>query len=585
MAQITSDGTVSWIGGMDTSRHPMDITQIQYAKSVNTIIKKSSGGIGVRPAFHHCRLRFDSKQSKEIYEKGFFQGEGHFESGGRTYLIAVYSGYVFKFTKQGSRRYYVENVNSNDRNSTSYTNAWVTKIPNGCIVNNGYNYPLYVTENNQRRTNPEKGEIGIGRMGIYVQNRLFYVDQSGRQILASDFLQPIKFTLEDTNIFGFSCPDEDEQITAIGKQKSILNNAEGGNLVWSSTKDIYSADVRGSRSDWSNLGTRVGKVTETIPGFSAASSYSFESFNTNIYFRSKQFGIVDIKQSEYQFVNLDTVSEQSIEASYFLDNDTDWMLHRCYTKACDSRLFTTVGAERTQEGHIFWNGILSFSPAAIYANQGTIPRRFESVFTGVRPWGLTVIDSPLYKDEMFIHSHDTDGVNRMYVMDEDTNYDIDSNGNIREIEGFIETRAYSHESPFLLKNIEKRFYGLRSIDRSIDIKIYSRPDGAGQWVEMWQTKHLVCRTEDKDKRFLPHKPQTRPFISVSEEKFSDCHSGKKVFSIQYRIEFKGPINLSFFATSANLQPHERVTYQDESDCITLIYNFLPDYNYSISYKP
>src|SRR5690606_908786 len=121
----------------------------------------------------------------------------------------------------------------------------------------GFDYPMIVTEDSVRRSNPDQGEIGIGRMGVYLQNRLFYVNQNATQILASDFAQPTKFTREFTNIFGFACPDSDEKITAIGKQKSILGGVEGGNLIWSSDRDIYSVDVRGTRSEWADLGSSI----------------------------------------------------------------------------------------------------------------------------------------------------------------------------------------------------------------------------------------------------------------------------------------------------------------------------------------
>lgn len=583
-SDIASDGTLSWTGGMDTSRSPEEIAENQYSKACNVIIPSSLGGISCRFGFHCASLEYESRQTENIFRKGSIQGEGYFESNGRIYAIVVIDGYVLKLKKVGQKRYYVTNINFNDRNQQTSI-AWVITIPNGCIVNNGIDYPIHITENSSRRTNPSEGEIGISRMGVYVQNRLFYVDQSGRRVLASDFLQPTKFTLEGTNIFGFICPDEDEEITAITKQKSILNYAEGGNLIWSSHKDIYSADVRGTRSDWANLQSRVGKTTETVPGFSSCSSNAFESFNSNVYFRSKQYGIANIKQSEYQFVNLDTVSDQAIEASYYLDNDTDWMLDKCYMRSCNNRLFTTVAPVVREDGSVYWNGLLSFHPAANYSNVGNIPRRFESVFTGVRPWCITVIKAASFRDEMLIYSYDNDGVNRLYIMDENTNYDVNEQGSVVEIEGFIETKSYNSKAPFLLKSAESRFYRLNSIDRSLNVAVYSRPEIQGEWVEMWRTKHLVCRTLIEDGVLIPqsHKPQTRSHVSMPEEKFSNCYAlGKDYLSMQYRFEFKGPLNLESIILINKYKVFENTVAKQEQECYTIVYDFLPDYNYLIN---
>lgn len=582
-SELLSDGTVSWIGGMDTSRNPTEISQTQYQKGSNVIIPSSLGGIKVRFGLHCCHLEYDDEFTKEIYRNGNVQGAGSFSVNDRIYLICLVDGYVLKFTKTAGKRYFVENLNCNNQNTASRCNGWVITIPNGCIVNNGFDLPIIVTQDGARRSKPENNEIGIGQMGVYVQHRLFYVDQSGRRILASDFNQPTKFTLEDTNIFGFMCPDQDETIVAITKQKSILGTVDGGNLIWSSNRDIYSADIRGTRSDWANTGSRVGKVTETIPGVSAVSSYSFEPFNTNIYFRNQQFGMADVKQSEYQFTNLDVMNSQAIEASYYFDNDTDWMLDRCWTKSCNKRLFTTVAPERNDEGYVFWNGLLSFHPSALYSNQQAAPRRFESVFTGVRPWCLTVINQDNKRDTLMIHSFDKDGVTRLYEMDEDSDYDTNESGHIVEIEGFIETRAYNFGSPYLLKSSQFRSYKLNPIERTTNVEVLCRPEPQGEWVSIFSVEHCVIRNKINNNLFEPtnHKPQTRSFVNMPSEKFSQCHNlGMKFFIIQYRFEFKGPINLDSFVVSATLSDHDK-TIKSEGECRSLIYTYRPDYGYTI----
>lgn len=585
MPERISDGNVSWLGGMDTSRSPNDIAEMQYSKGNNVIIPDSLGGIRSRFGFHCCTLDFDFKATKKIYSENAILAEGYFTSGNQTYLVAYVSGYILKFTRVTTNRFRVENMNPRNRNMDSSSLGWVIPIPNGCIVNNGFDLPFFLDSSVARRTKPKNGEIGIGKMGVYVQHRLFYSDQSGKQIIASDFNQPLKNTLEGTGIIGFMCPDSDERIVAIGKQKSVLGTAEGGNLIWSSDKDIYSTDVRGTRSSWANIGQRVGKTTETVPNLSATSSYSFESFNTNMYFRSAQLGMADIKQSEAQFSQLDAMNSQSIEASYYFDNDTSWMLSRCYSRKCNKRLFTTVSPEKNYQGYVYWNGILSFFPAAAYSNIGSVPRRFESVFTGIRPWCMTSVSSSS-KDELFIHSFDKDEVNRLYVMDESTNYDIDQFGKIKEIEGFIETRGYNHKNPLLLKQPEDRFYRLNIMERSVKITLFSRPEIQGPWTEMAERNHLICRTKlSDDGLFTPvsHKGQTRPFVNLPSEKFDCCYKlGYSFISLQYRIEFKGPINLDSIITIASLKQRETTMSQIETDCNVISYTYRPDYNYFIT---
>jgi hypothetical protein len=581
--ELLSDGTISWIGGMDTSRHPADIDEHQYFKAVNVCIPESGGGLRARPGIHCQRLEFESAKAKEIFHNGNIQAEGSFVSNGKKIIIILIDGYIIKLTKIRIDAFRAELINENDRNSTFVARGWVIEVPGGCVVNNGVDSPIYITENSQRRTDASKGEIGIGMMGVYVQHRLFYVDQSQKRILASDFLNPIKFSLEGTNIFGFMCPDDSEFITAIGKQKSMLQYAEGGNLIWSSQKDIYSADVRGTRSDWADLGSRVGKTTETIPGFSAISPYSFESFNSNIYFRTSQFGMVDLKQSEYQFVKEDAYYGQSIEASYFLNNDTDWMLSNCYTKACNNKLYTTVAPETTDNGYVYWNGILSFNPSASYTNQVVTPRRYESVYTGVRPWCLTVVRHPESRDELYMVSYDKDKVNRLYQLVEDSDYDVNGFFKKVEIEGFIETRSYAHKSKYVPKVSYHRFYSLDLLERSVNITVRSRFDGSGEWVKLWSTDHLIDRNNIKDGKFtpIPHKPQTRKKINLPQERTPECSNDDSFLSVQYRFEFKGPINLCAFVVIAQRKDYDKVTSRPETTERLLTYGSTPTFNYLI----
>lgn len=586
--ELLTDGTVSWVGGMDTSRHPSDIAEIQYSKACNVIIPSSLGGICSRFGIHCIQLKFENEQTRSIYEHGEVQCEGWFEKNNIMHLVALVSGSVLLFLPVSSGVYEVTNLTKARANIQKSGPAWCSRVPGGCIINNGFDLPIFINGSTAKRLHEKKGELGIGRMGIYMHHRFFYVDQSGTQIYASDFMQPTKFTLEGTNIFGFMCPDAGETITAIGKQKTITGTVEGGGLVWSSSRDIYSVDVRGTRSEWANQGSRVGKVGETVPGFSACSPYSFESFNTNLYFRTQQFGVVDLRQAEYQFANFDTLSGQSIEASYYLENDTEWMLNQCYTRACNGRLFTTVAPELHESGGVYWNGILSMHPSAMQSNQGNIPRRFESVFTGVRPWCLTVTHPYASKDRLFIHSHDKDGINRLYMMDELSRYDVDHSGAIKPIEGFIETRAYSFRSSMSLKQTEKRFYSLGEMPDSVNIKLFSRPEGQGEWFHQWNENHLICRSEVKDNVFTPvvSYPQSRSLVSFSSENFTRCYSfSDKFFAVQYRIEFTGPIKLDSIAILATQKPVDVTTYSKETTCKTLTYEYRPDFNYSILPTP
>ena len=114
MPELLTDGTVSWIGGMDTSRSASDIAEIQYSKAANVIIAESLGGIKSRFGIHHCAIKFEDKQTEEIYRNGSVQGGGWFSNSGIPYLVVVVDGYVLRMRKIASKYFFAEaNVSKN----------------------------------------------------------------------------------------------------------------------------------------------------------------------------------------------------------------------------------------------------------------------------------------------------------------------------------------------------------------------------------------------------------------------------------------------------------------------------------------
>lgn len=579
---MATDGNANWLGGMETSRAPSDLLENQYSKAVNVIHLDNLSGLSARFGFHCCSLNFKDRTQKELFYEGHVQGQGYFVSNGIYYLVVVVNGYVFRLKETAYAQYFCEVININSPNSKTLSNAWVIQIPNGCIVNNGFDDPIYVTATEQRRTNPSQGEIGPSLMGVYIHHILFLVDPSQKQILPSDFNQPLKRTeyLLD-GVIGFMAPDAEETITAITKQKTILNYVEGGNLVFSTNRDIYSVDIRGPRTSWTNLNSSVGKVNETVPGFAAISSQSFEAFNTNIYFRSSNYGIANLRQSEYQFNAADVNSNQSIEANYFLDNDTDWMLPNCYTRKFNNRLLTTVAPERTVDGYVYWNGILSYNPAQIRSD-GSLPNRHESVFTGVRPWGLTSVSVDSRKDILFVMSYDHDGRNRLYMMDESLDHDINHRGQKIPINGFIETRAYNFQSNQTAKTIQHRVINFNSMASNVTFTAYSRPQTNMEWIRFYNNEFLIQRHDSTISHFNPITTHPQPRNAVLPAEKSGCCSSNVLFEIQYRFEFKGPINFDWFVIEADTKPINITATQPETKPRIVTHSLKKDYDYLIS---
>lgn len=584
-----SDGNVTWAGGMDTSRSPVEIGDAQYSRAANVVIPRSLGGIRVRPGFVHQHLQFTSQEGENIFRTGELQAEGWFNVGINVYLVAVVNGVVFRMSRVTASVWRAEDININDRNSEGIRNAWVSRIPDGVIVNNGYDMPLIVKARTVRRSKGlSEGEIGPGRMGVYVQNRFFYVNATGTGIRFSNFLNPTGETESAlAGVDRFIPPENGDQITAIGKQKVMLDYVTGGALIFSTRINIYSVDVRGDIPSWRLLNTRVGKVTETVESMAASSAYSFESFGSNLYFRNFAFGICDLRQSQYQFNQFDTTIHQSVEAAYWLDNDTEHMLDRCYTRAWQSRLMTTVTPEQDETGRVFWNGILCYHPDATYSDRQAAPRRFESVFTGLRVTAMSAVKISRKRDSLFVYSWDKDGQNRLYMLDEKMDHDINHRGKSVEIEGWIEFRALNFKSPVTLKDSQAIFYHTKELPRDIHLKFFARNQTAGRWTEYAKIDHLIewVNIEKGIFKPVPLKPQVRGPVNLEIEDLSKCSAmGRSYIHIQDRVEFTGAIHFENFIRIANPKAFDRTATKTETKRTRLEFTYRPDYTYYLSEK-
>jgi hypothetical protein len=571
MAIIEQDGNVSWDGGCDMSRHPTLINENQYRLGCNVILPKSGGGISSRFGIHHVAIKFENPLEEELFYNGNFQAEGWFDDGAVDYLCVAISGFVFVLTETFNGSFNAKCVNQMDQNNPDKMKGYFTRVPLGAIYNDGESLPLIIDSYSARRSIPENQEIGVGTMGVYVQNRFWYVTPDKKQIKYSNFMDAVSISESiNANLPSFVPPEDTDQITAIGSQKQMLNYAEGGTLIFSTTSNIYSVDVRGAAENWEEAGTGVGKVQESIRGISATSPNSFASFNTNLYFRTREYGICDLRQSQYQFQRSDDFTSQSIEVDKILNDDTTWMLDQCYTRTFYGRVYTTIAPEFNEKGRVFWNGLVAYHPSPMYSNQQAVSRRFEGIVTGIRPWGITSISNSRNRDDrFFIWSYDADGQTRLYQMRPDSYMDINHLGRSVRVRGFIETRGYSHKNLYLKKKPTSRVINLKDIGSNLQISFLSKSESQGKFVHVATNEYLIdmLRLDAQDLHPISGQRQQRVWQVLPEEPNETEHgkqSGNRYYYRTDRIEFTGDFTLDSLFRFANVDPPDTsVTKQSD----------------------
>lgn len=583
------DGDVAWSGGMDASRLPHLLPDGYFHRGCNVRIDSYSGDLKNRYGFECIKLVGDSDAICIYNNARNVQAEGYYRHGHKHILVRLVDGWIVELEPINESIYQVKVRNLNDRRGSSYSKGWITTIPGGVIVNDGYELPHIVKKDSIRRSNPSKDEIGVGRMGVYLQNRFFYVDGTGKLIRVSDFRNPISVeNSKIANIKGFLVPDDKDVITAIGNRQQRMNYVEGGSLSFSTVNDTYSVDVRGDIQNWEEGNTALGKVQESLPGIGAVSAYSYENFSSNLFFRSIENGLINLGYAQSQFQDGEQFTDYSYGLMNWFSKDDQRMLSRCYTRKFGNRLYTTVAPEINRHGKVYWCGMVSMIPGTIIGGQKA-PTIFEGLITGVRPWCMTS-----HGQNLFVDSYDTDGMTRLYRLNIKLDHDVNHLGDRVEIESWLETRSYGFKDLIAPKVTKARAYSLIDIPRDLEVATSSRTEHAGSWQEFFQAKHYIHRPHTKLNDYglnvidpVDASQQDRVNFKLPKENegvpnYGGLGGGKFIFR-QYRFKFTGAYTLGpFLVYAASEKASEAVSpSESENDKKIARQTKLSDYNYTI----
>ncbi len=514
MDKLASDGIADFSGGMDSNTSPSLLRKNQYFCSVNMQMRVGKRGMSTRSGFREVKLNFSTKKQENFYRSSVIQGCGYYLYGNMLVHVISCSGRIFELREVNKWEYDV--VYTGIRNNESIRNVYMPNVPDGLIINDGESAPIYVQKLFYRRS--KRDEIGAGLGGIFTQNRFFWVKPNGKEVGVSSFNNPMSVE-EPTlaNLTGFSIPDNNF-ISAIGEQRFIDRNSQGGSLVISSIKNIYSVDVRGPISSWGKSQDGVGVVSGDIYDIGAQSQNSFVSLNGNVYFRSRTLGLVSLQYLQFIFNNQDILESQSYGGDLFFNNDDKFLLDSCYTVKYKNKLYTTVSPDMHSTG-VFWNGMLVCKPQ----QKGIIT--YESLYTGIRPWCICQPDDVYGEEFLYFHSFDYDGVNRMYILDDNADMDHVIGQKPKEIESKLFTRMMSFDNGFSFKKQSAQAYSISGMSRDVDVSIFTRHSEDSSFKPIFHTMHKTnkCSVDEKgifvnenlsmgDRPFVPFADSSGPFI-------------------------------------------------------------------------
>lgn len=546
--KLKSDGIADFSGGMDSNSSPSLLRDNQYFCSVNMQMRVGKRGLSTRSGYREVKLNFQSKKHEDFYRSSVIQGCGSYLYGNRIIQMVSCSGFIFELAEINKWEYDVTYIGM--KNDKEKRVAYFSNVPDGLIVGDGESASIYAQKRSYRRT--KKNELGSCLGGVFTQSRFFYVKPNRKEVGISSFNNPV--SLEEprlANLTSFSIPDGN-YISAVGEQRFLDRNSNGGSLVISSVKNIYSVDVSGPISSWGKSQDGVGTISGSIFDIGAQSQNSFISLNGNVYFRSRNLGIVSLQYLQFIFNNQDILESQSYGGDLFFNNDDKSLLDSCYTVRYKNKLYTTVSPEMNGHG-VFWNGVLVSKPQ----QKGIIT--YESLYTGIRPWCICQPDDQYGDEFLYFHSHDYDGVNRMYILDESSDVDCVIGKKSKEIESKFFTRMMSFDSGFSLKKQAAQAYSISGMPRDVSVSIFTRHTEGSSFKKIFETKHMTDKCSvDKSGVFVNENLSfgDRPFVSFSDS------SGSFIFK-QDLVKILGSCNLESLLRECSLTQLDSTIHSQE----------------------
>lgn len=608
MVDFQYDGQTSFRSGQDwndTARRKRD----GYLAGVN--VRPYRDDLYPRYGYEHCQVEIDPNISVnnfvtplDLFNRGKFQALVPYNYANSSYLLIIISGQLFRFDPSVRC---LELVNQTDTplNELARRINW-TQAENNIIFFDG-GLPVIYDGTEARRSrlnNPEtffdsannefivnnNPEIPVTCLGTYNQLRLFV--GNANQFIAGDptggglsGTGPISF-FESLNIngdfngqsFQLGTGNSGADITAMG-HLNVLDNSTGiGPLFLATENQIYSFSSDLPRSAWSTQ----AQITLLLPNAGIAGQRAWDNINSDLIFVDKDGFIRSL------FISRD---EQRRWENTAIDAEIDNWREDCF-----SDLHHIAVVERHKNNvyitrRPYHTKAISSTGDEVtdYANCGLVVLSLDNesgLSDDPRPiWngldtGLNPMDMASLDDHMYIISKDCDGINRIYRVNEEHDYDY-FKGKAKRIRSRVYLGNYDFESRFSDKSLKNLDLSIHAIKGKFDLIVEYKNAQSEKWFEWGRFEHMAavclkgCST-GKIKALCPHSFQELAFKAPKEESCNQAtgKTDRSLRSLDIRITLQGLWCLRDVRVKSELIPDDdksntcttRKNIEIEADC-------------------
>lgn len=557
-SKLTSDGSVSFIGGQNSSLLPHQIDDTSYAKGINVSVKR--GALGPRAGYIQQKLTFLNDASyfdprgvhttyKKIFESGKFQGACNYYTEAGERIIAVVSGFIYCIYPKKKT---VQHIPIDDEQSI-YTEVEDRLEPYSQRLNQYhkrvnfaqagtylviFDYPdrPVILDSFHAFRSPVGQTDTLGYpvyyvpatvMGCYNQNRLF-VCSATNEFTAGDPTgsavapkAPITFNelyqkageyIGQT--FSLGSTNKNNPITAMGFLQ-VTDSSTGTGPLFVATKDaIYTYDTNQSRSQWTGGNTAFGKLALYSAGIAGPKAVA--NINSDLIFvdgtgRVRAFNASKQYESTWENAPID------IEVFNWIDSPIDKSLSVVATS--HNKVFITVQPNITTAIDLYGNYTND------YAFKGLIVLELDHLSGlrqdgGIACWagiwtGVNTMDMVTCEDELYIFAKDPAYTNSFYHVDFNETQDF-YNNTYKNIKSRIYTKQYAPTSTVQDKEERCLIVGLQDLEGHVKVEIRRANDSSNfrSW-RVFETNALTCSMTEP-KNLMPHSYRELNFGSPEE---------------------------------------------------------------------
>jgi hypothetical protein len=473
-----NDGMFSAEGGMNSGISPSLIQSNQTYTNVNST---NRGGFWrSRPKFMKRQINFGGSVDIETWFKNYaISGQTYFSApSGQSLLACCVGGRVFSFSLNNDNSFNIsEFTPPGNRNSLNQPITWFCQAATYLIAQNGLDTPIIFDGSNGRRANQAASEVPTGRQMAYINNRLFIVDNTQREILPGDLayqtatsvLQFIE--ISDSAASGgqpLSIPLEAGGIKGIIPTAQLDTQAGQGTLLVATEKAVTSINAIVQRSLWPTI--QLQNIALVGNGFS---TNGLAIVNGDVWGRSSD-GYRSFIMARREFGAWGN-TPQSEEVQRFLDYDDLTLLEFSSSVYFDNRLLMTVNPKAYQGG-AYHNGIIALNFDNISSLAGKSSPSYDGLWSGIKPYGFCTGNFN-GKQRCFAFCYSETG-NELWEITTEYGDDNDTT----RIEWVVETRSFTCDHPMIKKAIDSVEVYVDNVWGQVDFELMYKPDQYPCWL-------------------------------------------------------------------------------------------------------